>query len=101
MTQNDKLAAYLKARPNQWLGAREMEVGGRQSWRTRLSNLRKPPYNMRIENRVRVVRSDKPLLALWESRTFKVSEYRFVPAQNVLDSAPEMKTPGEMKAPSV
>jgi len=80
MTLTEQLARFFREHAGEWLGARQLEFAGRQAWRTRVSDLRKPPYSMSIENRVRVVRSDKPLLAVWESRTFKVSEYRFVPS---------------------
>lgn len=48
----DRLAAYFTARPNQWIDARELlAVAGFGGWRTRISNLRYPPYAMVIENR--------------------------------------------------
>lgn len=78
-TLNDRLAAYFKARPNQWLGARELgRVAGFAGWRTRTSNLRKPPYSMVIENRVKTIRNSREIVA-GQSRHFKVSEYRWVP----------------------
>lgn len=75
-----QLAAFLKARPHQWIGAREFEQFGRQAWRTRIADCRQPPYSMRIENRVRIVRQTGPI-GPGRSRTFKVSEYRLVGTQ--------------------
>ena len=57
----------------------ELEFAGRQAWRTRVSELRKAPYFMRIENRVRVVRYSGPLEP-GRSRHFKVSEYLYRPS---------------------
>ncbi len=73
MNLTDKVEAYLRARPLMWIPAREFEdVGGRQAWRTRLSDCRRY-RNMTIENRVRhIVRDDGSRYA-W-------SEYRFLPA---------------------
>ncbi len=65
---NEKLAAYFKSRPNVWLDGRELsKVAGAYAWRSRISNLRKPPFNLTIENRLR------------RERGFTVSEYRLVP----------------------
>lgn len=75
----DRLAEFFKAHPGEWLGARELEFAGRQAWRTRVSELRKAPYFMRIENRVRIVRSSGPLEP-GRSRHFKVSEYLYRPS---------------------
>lgn len=75
----DRLAEFFKTHPGEWLGARELEFAGRQAWRTRVSELRKAPYFMRIENRVRVVRYSGPLEP-GRSRHFKVSEYLYRPS---------------------
>jgi len=77
-----QLAAFLKARPHQWIGAREFEQFGRQSWRTRLSECRKAPHFMNIENRV-TIREWKGTLPMGQSRHWKQSEYRYVPSQHV------------------
>jgi hypothetical protein len=48
----EKLAAYLSARPNEWIdGHALLDIGGTFAFRTRLSELRRPPFNMTIENR--------------------------------------------------
>ena len=67
-TLNDRLATFFKAWPNQWIDARELlNIGGFAGWRTRVSDLRRRPYHMQIENRTRRI----------NQRT--VSEYRYSP----------------------
>jgi hypothetical protein len=61
----------FRARPNVWIDGLELaERGGRYAWRSRLAELRRPPFNMRIVNRQR--RVGRP-----DGSTFVVSEYRF------------------------
>lgn len=73
-----KLADYFKAWPNQWIDGKELaQWAGAYGWRTRVSELRKPPYNMTIENRVRP--------AVWSSKV-KVSEYRYLPVSEGQES---------------
>ena len=51
---NDRLAVFLRQRKGQWVNARAlMDVAGFAGWRTRVSNLRKAPYNMCIVNEQR------------------------------------------------
>lgn len=51
MTLCETLADYLKARPNEWIdGHALLDIGGTFAFRTRLSELRRPPFNMTIEN---------------------------------------------------
>ena len=66
------VARYFRARPGVWVRATDLErVGGRQAWRTRVSDARRQ-YGMTIENRCRSVR--------WEDgKTYRLSEYRWVP----------------------
>lgn len=67
----DRVAGYFRRYPNTWISAQDLEgVGGRQAWRTRVSDVRRC-YSMNIENRVRMVRED--------GRVYKRSEYRYVP----------------------
>ena len=74
-TRCDKLAVFLKQRPNVWIDARELlSVAGFAAWRTRLSELRKPPYNMQIDNRTRRVAS------------YTESCYRYVPPAQAQES---------------
>lgn len=56
-TMTDRVAAIFKSRPNEWIDARDvLHAGGFGGWRTRVSELRYPPYSMQIENRTRKVR---------------------------------------------
>jgi hypothetical protein len=62
-----RLAAFFKARPGEWIDGRDLAtVAGAYGWRTRVSDLRRQPYNLTIENRPR--REDG----------YTRSEYRFV-----------------------
>ena len=68
-TFTDAVAALFRARPNQWIDAREiMAVGGMYAWRTRLSDARRE-FGMVIENEWHTERRD--------GRTFRVSRYRY------------------------
>lgn len=72
MTLCARLAAYFAARPGVWVdGERLATVAGKYAWRSRCSDLRKPPFNLTIENRQRVIVSST-------GRRYKVSEYRLV-----------------------
>lgn len=67
-----QLATLFKARPNAWIDGMELaRIGGQYAWRTRVSDLRRAPWHMDIENRERKVEV--------EGRRFTVSEYRFLP----------------------
>lgn len=68
-----QLAALFKAQPNAWIDGMELaRIGGQYAWRTRVSDLRRAPWHMDIENRERKVEV--------EGRRFTVSEYRYVQA---------------------
>jgi len=68
-TFTDAVADMFRARPNQWVDARDlMRVGGQYAWRTRVSDARKR-YGWTIENRVRPIENG-----------VRVSEYRRVVA---------------------
>ena len=72
-TLTAKLARHFEQHPNTWLDARGLlSVAGFGGWRTRVSDLRKPPYSMVIENKVstRVI----------EGQRITDSFYRYVPA---------------------
>src|SRR5687768_8893250 len=72
----ERLARLLQAHPHQWLdGLMLGNVAGSYAWRSRVSDLRKPPFGMTIENRQRRVRTASGM------RT--VSEYRYVPNASV------------------
>lgn len=71
MTLAARLAEHFRARPNQWIDGRTLAgIGGTYAWRTRLSDLRRAPYYLTIDNRQRREHTA-------EGDTFIVSEYRF------------------------
>jgi hypothetical protein len=68
----ESLAAYFQAHSNEWVDARQLlSIAGFAGWRTRISDLRKPPFSMEIQNRVY-----KQVNLAGERYT--VSEYKFV-----------------------
>lgn len=72
MTRVDNLAVFFRAHPCEWIDGRELgRIGGTYAWRSRVSDLRRAPWSMTIENRQRRVRVDNQVVI--------VSEYRFVP----------------------
>ncbi len=74
MTRVDRLAQFFRNRPGEWIDGRAIaDVAGAYAWRTRVSDLRRGPHAMTIENRQRHV-------ARPDGSTFTVSEYRFTPA---------------------
>lgn len=74
-----RLAQFFHRRPNVWIDGRTLAtIAGNYGWRTRVSELRKPPFNMTIENRQRHVRV--------RGAAFTISEYRFV-GDEAADSA--------------
>ena len=82
----DRLEALFRAKPNQWVRQGDlMKITG-SLLMLRIAECR-TQRGMTIENRVRVVRSNKPLLDLQGSRTFKVSEYRYVPQTGLQSDA--------------
>lgn len=68
------LAEFFRARPGEWHdGMQFASFAGSYAWRTRLSELRRAPFLMTIENRQRTAR--RP-----DGATFTISEYRYLPA---------------------
>lgn len=66
----EALAAFFIARPNSWQSALDvMPIGGTLSWRSRVADLRRPPWNLNIRNRQRMVRRPDGTKVL-------ISEYR-------------------------
>ncbi len=72
MSRVEVLADLFRERPLVWIDGRELEIAGRYAWRTRISDLRRLPFNMTIDNRQR--RVGRP-----DGTHYVVSEYRFVP----------------------
>ncbi len=67
-----RLAAYFRARSGIWVDARQLAaVAGWAGWRTRVSELRRPPHLMTIVNRVRHVRRH-------DGGQYTISEYRLI-----------------------
>jgi hypothetical protein len=65
-----RLATYFHARPGQWIDGRTLAtVGGLYAWRSRVSELRRAPYSMRLDNRQRRVEVD--------GHKVTISEYRY------------------------
>lgn len=68
-----RLAAFFRVRPGKWIDGQELaQIAGVYGWRTRVSELRRPPYGMGIENRQR------------RRRRRVISEYRWMPAGDAL-----------------
>lgn len=72
MSRAQLLADFFKRRPLVWIDGRELEIAGRYAWRSRVSDLRRAPYFMDLENRQRRIEST-------DGTAIVVSEYRFVP----------------------
>jgi len=78
----DAVALYFRTRPNVWIDAVSLEfVGGRQAWRSRVSDCR-TDLGMTIENRLRKVGE------------ITISEYRYLPVPD----APAV-TPHDLNQP--
>ena len=69
-----RVAAYFKARPGEWIDGRDiLEIAGCYGWRTRISDCRRAPYNLRIVNRQR------------GQGRYVVSEYQLGPVDQSID----------------
>jgi len=67
------LAQFFRSRPGIWIDGRELaRIAGSYAWRTRTSDIRRKPFNMRIDNRQRKVE-------VRDGQVITVSEYRYVP----------------------
>jgi len=70
-----QLAAFFRAHPFEFIDGRVLaSIAGFYAFRTRCSDLRRPPFNMRIVNRQRRVTITSDTMT-----TFTVSEYCFQP----------------------
>lgn len=73
VTLTAKLAAFFRERPGVWHDGRVIAgVAGYAGFRGRISDIRRPPFNMRVENRTRRPRGRDGI-------RFTVSEYRYIP----------------------
>jgi hypothetical protein len=69
-SRTELLAEFFRAHPNVWIDGRRLgELAGGYAWRTRVSDVRRPPFSLVIENRQRRVRTTS-------GATVTVSEYR-------------------------
>jgi hypothetical protein len=74
-TLNDRMEAYFKAHPNEWVSFHQLaHIGGTGGWRTRVSQCRRE-RGMTIENKWR------------EEGGFRVSYYRYRPAGTQTEAA--------------
>lgn len=66
----ERLAAFFRAHPGEWIDGRTIAtIAGSYAWRTRVSDVRRPPFNMSVTNRQRRVTEN--------GKTFTVSEYLY------------------------
>jgi hypothetical protein len=73
VTRAERLAAFFHKRPDYWVDGRTLAtIGGCYAWRSRVSDLRRAPFLMTIDNRQRTI--------VTENGPVVISEYRFVPA---------------------
>lgn len=73
MSRAERLANFFRQRANHWLDARELfPVAGHCGWRSRISDIRRAPFFLNIENRQRTIRQA-------DGTAFTISEYRLVP----------------------
>jgi hypothetical protein len=71
-----RLAAFFHEHPNEFIDGRQLAtIGGSYAWRTRISDLRRAPFDMRIENRQRHQRVNGELVT--------ISEYRYRPHEQL------------------
>jgi hypothetical protein len=82
VTKCEALANFFQAWPDRWHDGETLAAyGGKYAWRTRVADLRRAPYLMQIDNRVRRVCDPNG------KTLFKISEYRYTPAQEQRASA--------------
>lgn len=78
-----RLMAFVKDRPGVWIPATAFEQFGRQAWRSRISDARQKfeaAKDGTIENRQRIaVKVIAGTNDVWQEKTFKISEYRYMP----------------------
>ena len=69
----DVLAAFFREHEGEWIdGMRLSSIAGSYAWRSRCSDLRKPPFLMRIDNRMRRIEN-----TAYAGRQVTMSEYRY------------------------
>jgi hypothetical protein len=79
VSRAERLASLFKRCPRQWFDGRELAiVAGAYAWRTRVSELRRAPFLMNVENRQRVTDV--------AGARITISEYRYVPGLTAADA---------------
>jgi hypothetical protein len=67
----ETLADFFLRNPDVWIDGRRLaEFAGNYAWRTRISDVRRAPFNLPIQNRQRRVRTA-------HGSTVTISEYRY------------------------
>jgi hypothetical protein len=67
-----RVAAHFRKQPNRWIDGRELAaIGGYAGWRSRVSDCRRSPHNLNIENRQRRARRS-------DGGVYTISEYRLI-----------------------
>jgi hypothetical protein len=85
----ETLAIYFKARPLQWIDGKMLAlVAGGYAWRSRVSDIRRAPFGMKIENRQRHVERLAVGDLLGPHAKVAVSEYRYVPPDPPAEPSP-------------
>jgi hypothetical protein len=80
-SKTDQLADFFRDHPNEWIDGKVLaSLAGGYAWRTRVSDVRRPPYSLTIENRQRRVRTAA-------GSTYIVSEYRLAAAGGIVTEA--------------
>ncbi len=72
-SQTLRMAEYFRERPNRWISGLELVRLGYGGWRTEVSRLRHPPWNMRIGPPRYVP------MVLGNGKRVRISEYRYEP----------------------
>lgn len=77
----DLLARFFSEHPNEWIDGKVLaSMAGGYAWRTRVSDVRRPPHSLTIENRQRRIRTAA-------GSTYIVSEYRLAAAGGIVTEA--------------
>ena len=80
-----RLASFFREHPNCWIDGREIAlIAGAYGWRSRVSDLRRAPFWLQIENRQR------------RERGFVVSEYCFKEETKKADATSEVIAPASL-----
>lgn len=85
-----RLAAFFTTQPNTWIDGRRLAaIAGAYAWRTRVSDLRRPPFSMVIENRQKHVKTNTGMATISQYR-FATSSQRVSTEVSATASAPTL-----------